>query len=60
MLEGKVSAAMKWIGDQKSSILQTTPDVIEDLLSKHPNGEAASVASVLEGPIVKVEEVIFE
>ena len=59
MLQGKISAALKWNGSQRSGLLDATPDVIETLISKHPQPAAALDGSVLKGPIQEVEDIIF-
>ena len=60
MLQGKISAALKWNGSQRSGLLDATPDVIDTLISKHPKPAAALNGSVLKGPIQEVEDIIFD
>ena len=60
MLQGKVSAAMRWIGNNATGILDASEDVMQELIKKHPKAERATQGSLLEGPAVKVEPVIFE
>ena len=60
MLQGKVSAALRWIGSQSTSVLEATSKVVEDLKKKHPSGEVAREGSILKGPKDKVEPVIYE
>ena len=60
MFQGKVSAAMRWIGTNATDLLGATDQVITDLINLHPAGKRAEQDSVLEGPIDKVEQVIFE
>ena len=60
MLQGKVSAALKWIGSNSTSVLETTETVIETLKEKNPTASPACDANLLKGPKDKVEEVIYE
>ena len=41
MLQGKVSAALRWIGSQATSVHHTDPTVIEELKRLHPRGAEA-------------------
>ena len=47
MMKGKVSAAMRWIGENATGILEPTPDVIKVLKEKHPKASPASKGSCL-------------
>ena len=60
MLQGKVGAALRWVGDNKAGLLDATSEVIDELISKHPRGKTAEEGSVLHGPTDKVEAVIFD
>ncbi len=60
MLQGKVSAALRWNGSQKSKLLETTPNVINDLKEKHPKAHPALNSSLYEGPVDDVSSVIFD
>ncbi len=60
MLQGKISSALKWIGSQQSHPLQTTDDVIETLRSKHPPPAPTVDGSNLKGPVMEIEDVIFD
>ena len=60
MLQGKVSAAMRWIGTNAAGLCEATDEVITELINKHPAGKQAEEASILNGPVDKVEQVIFE
>ena len=60
MMKGKVSAAMRWIGENATGILEPTPDVIKVLKEKHPKASPASKGSCLSGPVRRVEPVIFD
>ena len=60
MLQGKVSAAMRWIGQSTTGILDASEDVVQELTKKHPRAKSASPGSILEGPGLNVEPVIFE
>ena len=60
MLQGKVSAALRWNGSQRSSLLETTPKVVGILKSKHPKSAPAVNGGLLEGPTCEIEDVIFE
>ncbi len=60
MLQGKISSALMWIGSQQSHPLQTTDDVIETLRSKHPPPAPTVAGSTLQGPVMEIEDVIFD
>ncbi len=60
MLQGKISAALRWIGSQQSTLLDATDEVLDVLKEKHPDSQPARQGSLLSGPVAKVEEVIFE
>ena len=60
MLQGKVSAALRWITEAKSTLLKATPEVIDMLTSKHPKASPINHNSTLQGPIYQVDDVIFE
>ena len=62
MEQGKISAALRCIGSQETSLLTVTPEVVTELKTKHPNAQCAMPDSLLKGPLPKklVEEVIFE
>ncbi len=43
MLQGKISAALRWVGSQRSSLLEVDDDVLATLKEKHPKpGEVGS------------------
>ena len=62
MEQGKVSAALRCIGSQETSILDVDTEVLKELKSKHPEAKKSSVESLFHGPLPKkpVEEVVFE
>ena len=61
MLQGKVSAALRWIGSNNTSVLDTTQKyVIDTLKEKHPPASPACDESILKGPKDKVEDVFYE
>ena len=62
MLQGKISAAMRFIGSQSSSILPITDKVLSGLKEKHPPPTEASTGNTIKGPLPRspCEEVIFE
>ena len=43
MLHGKVSAALRWIGDRKTSVHKCTTEIIEKLKSLHPTSKKPSI-----------------
>ncbi len=60
MEEGKVSAALRCIGSLQCGIHDITPEVLVDLQNKHPESRDAEVGSVIQGPLMRVEEVVYE
>jgi hypothetical protein len=62
MEQGKVSAAIRCIGSQETSVLDVNNEVLKELKSKHPEAMPASADSLLHGPLPRkhVEEVLFE
>ena len=60
MLNGKVSAALRWIGKESTSVLEVADDVLQVLKDKHPSATPASEDAILNGPKTKVEDVIYE
>ena len=59
MLHGKISAAMRWIGNSATGILDVSEEVMDQLVQKHPAPKPAQYCSVLQGPEMKIEQVIF-
>ena len=59
MLQGKISAAMRWIGESSTGILDANEETMTELVKKHPTSKLAEYGSVLKGPELKVEPVIF-
>ena len=59
MLQGKVSAAMRWIGSNTTGILEASDDVVGELIKKHPKHRPAAPGNIFEGA-PSVESVIFE
>ena len=60
MLQGKVSSALKWINRQSGGILEVNDEVLQNLIEKHPSSQGQNTLAILEGPIHKIEPVIFE
>jgi hypothetical protein len=60
MLQGKVSAALRWIGSQATSVLSADDATIRELVDLHPKGAPATQHGIFEGPIEYVEPVIFD
>ena len=51
MLQGKVSAALRWVGSQKSGLLDINEDVISCLKEKHPTPGTVVEEALLKGPL---------
>ena len=60
MLQGKVSAALRWIGDSKSSVRCVNEETMGILKDLHPNPANTTHVSMLRGPCQKVEPCIFD
>ena len=60
MLKGKVSAALRWIGKESTSVLEVTDKELQILKDKHPSATPASEDAILNGPKTKVEDVVYE
>ena len=60
MLQGKVSAALRWVGSSKTSVRECDEETFELLKLLHPDPEDSTNASLLRGPIDKVESFIFD
>ena len=60
MLQGKVSAALKWISNTNNGLLDITPEIINTLQMKHPEAAIPLRSSLIVGPINKVEDVIYD
>ena len=62
MEQGKVSAALRCIGSQETSLLEATAEVLTELKKKHPDAQCPSVGRLIKGPFLKklFEEVVFE
>ena len=60
MLHGKVSAALRWIGNSKTSVRECDYETIEILKSLHPEAAETSNVAMLRGPVDKIESVIFD
>ena len=60
MLQGKISAALRWIGSQQSNRLEVTKEVRDTLQEKHPPSAELRDCATIKGPVDKVENVIFE
>ena len=64
MLQGKVSAALRWVTNKSGALLESTPEVIDLLKTKHP--DPAKECSLLDmcylpkDGVVKAHDVIFE
>lgn len=63
MLQGKISAALKWISNVRSGVLDITLEVINKLKGKHPDSSAPSqetLSKLLSNPPPRFEPIIFE
>ena len=62
MEQGKVSAALRCIGSQQTGLLDISPEVLQDLKSKHPEPREANSDTLIQGPLPRkiAEEVIYE
>ena len=64
MLQGKVSAALRWVTNKAGGLLEPTPETIKLLESKHPDPqpeESFLVSSLLSKVgLEKVDNIIFE
>ena len=60
MLQGKVSAALRWVGSQRSGLLEVNDTVLNSLKDKHPEPGKVFDNALLKGPAVEVEDVIFD
>ena len=60
MLQGKVSAALRWIGSSKTSVRTTDDETVSILKALHPDAADTSNVAMLRGPVDKVEHVIFD
>ncbi len=60
MLQGKVSAALRWIGRHKTSVHKCTSAIINKLKYLHPKSKELSNVSTLKGPVDKVDTVTYE
>ena len=62
MEQGKVSAALRCIGSQQTGLLDVSPEVLQDLKSKHPEPREANAEALINGPLPRktAEEVIYE
>ena len=62
MLQGRVSAALRFIGSETSNILPTTSEVLQELRNQHPKSESPKYESLILGPLPRstFEPIIFE
>ena len=62
MEQGRVSAALRCIGCQETSLVDVSEPVLNELKKLHPKSQPTSEDSLLQGPLKRklVEEVIFE
>ena len=60
MLQGKVSAALRWITNNNSNLLDIDSDVIDKLKLKHPEAASIDPETLISGEIPTFEPVIFE
>ncbi len=60
MLHGKISAALKWIGSQKSAIHDSNEAIVNVLKSQHPKPAPTTNSCIIKGPTMEIEDVIFE
>ena len=59
MLLGKVGAALSWLSDNKQGALEATPGTLDVLKELHPPKSECAEGSLLFGPILKVEAVLY-
>ena len=52
MLQGRVSAALIFIGSQQTGLVPVNNEVIEDLKSKHPPSVEPVLESLIKGPLL--------
>ncbi len=62
MLQGRVSAALRFIGSEVSSVLPTTTEVLQELKAQHPVSVKPKYNSIIKGPYPRklFETVIFD
>ena len=60
MLQGKVSAALRWIGTNRSTRMEVDKEVLQTLQQKHPIAARLSENAKIKGPLQKVEDVLYE
>ena len=60
MLQGKVSAALRWIGTNRSTRMEVDEEVFQTLHQKHPAAASLSDNGKIKGPLQKVEDVLYE
>ena len=59
MLKGQVSAALKWIRRNPSTVIPVNEDVLEQLNAKHPEAQPQDADCTLEGPIMVPDPILF-
>ena len=54
MLEGKVSAALKWLSTSSSNgtPVLLNEDTVSQLKAKHPEGQALNESCMIQGPLL--------
>ena len=60
LLLGKVSAALRWIGNHSKGPLEVTDYVLNILREKHPKANDMINSAELKGPVQAVEKVLFD
>ena len=60
MLQGKVSAALRWVGSQRSGLLDVDDEVVSCLKEKHPIPGTVVEEALLKGPVEAFEDIIFD
>ena len=60
MLQGKVSAALRWIGSQRSGRMEITEEVLDVLRKKHPGAAPVVEGAVIQGPIETIPKVLYD
>ena len=60
MLQGKVLAALHWIGSQRSGRMEITEDVLGVLRKKHPGPAPVVEGAVIQGPIKACRKVLHD
>ena len=60
IMEGKVSAALKFLDSESSGVLTCSDEVLKELKSKHPDEASIQENSLLNGPILSIPDCFFD